>query len=173
VLVDPMPPNGLPGGGDDPSGTPPPIIPTLPGIHIETGGLEVAPPPNLPCIVPGAGCPSGILGVIDISGAATASGSTPPLSLIHFLYANAIAPGTYQFVFDARANTQASLWLWGAGQTGGTLQEATTEAAFLGGQQVWVATATLDPTSNYSFVATAIGQGPEAASPVGTLIVQP
>ena len=173
VLVDQMPPNSLPGGGDDPSGTPPPVVPTLPGIHIETGGLEVAPPPNLPCILPAAGCPTGILGVIDIAGGATATGSSPPLSLIYFLYANAIAPGTYEFVFDAPPNTQASLWLWGAGKTGGTLQEAITEAAILGGQQVWVATTTLDPAADYSFVATAIGQGPQAASPVGTLVVQP
>jgi hypothetical protein len=176
ILVDPMPLGDLPDGDGQQVGTPPPQVPVLPIARIETGAFEVAPLPNLPCTSqpPDAGCPSGMLGIIDVAGAATATGSSAPASPINFLYANAIAPGTYQFVFEAPPNTRASLWLWSAGAAGGTLQEAITEPATLNGQQVWVATATLDPTANYSFVATASGQGAEqAASAVGTLVVSP
>jgi hypothetical protein len=173
VFPDPMPPSGLPGGGDDLAGTPPPDVPDVPDIQIESGGLEIAPGSSLPCAgrVPEAACPAGILGVIQTAGGASGP-SSPPVGPIHFLYANAIAPGTYQFVFDAPPNTQPSLWLWPAGTTGATLQQATAVPASLGGQQVWVATATVDPTDNYSFVATASGQGALAASSVGTLLVR-
>jgi hypothetical protein len=171
TLVDPMPPSSLPGGDDVPAGTPPPDVPTPPNVNIETGGLQVAPPPSLPCTTQPAeaGCPPGLLGVINVTGGAT--GSSPPLSPIHFLYANAIAPGTFQFVFDAPPSTQASVWLWPAGASGGGLHEATAEPAIVNGQSVWVATATLDPTADYSFVATATGAGTQAASSVGSLVV--
>jgi hypothetical protein len=170
-LFDPMPLGDLEINGDATVGTPPPDVPALPPVNIDIGAFEVS--PTLPCTgqPPGAGCPSGIIGVIDLSGEATSTGSSPPLSPIDFLYANAIAPGTYQFVFEAPQNTQASLWLWPAGTSGGTLKEATAEPAVLNGQAVWVATVTLDPTADYSFLATSSGQGVQAMSPVGSLAV--
>jgi hypothetical protein len=174
VTIDPMPPGDLIGGGDVPAGTPPPDVPQVPTVDIETGGLVIAPPPSLPCtsLRPGGGCPVGILGVIAVAGAG-ATGSSPPESPIHFLYANAIAPGTYQFVLQAPPNTQASVWLWPRAATNGTLVQVSTESAILNGQQVLVGTATLDPTADYSFTATGVGQAPQAAGPVGTLVVHP
>jgi hypothetical protein len=170
LFPDPLPPESLPGGDDQPAGTPPPDIPQVPTIDIGSGGAAVAPVPDLPCTSrpAEAACPSGVPGVVQAGGAPPATG--PPLAPINFLYANATAPGTYQFIFQAPPNTQASLWLWSA--NGGTLQQAAIEPATLNGQQVWLATAIVDPTADYSFVATASGQGAQAVSSVGTLVVR-
>ena len=49
--------------------------------------------------------------------------------------------------------------------------DATSSTLVLNGQPVWVAIVTLDPSADYSFVATASGEGIQAISPVGSLDV--
>ena len=44
---------------------------------------------------------------------------------------------------------------------------------FIGADAVSIATVTVDPTANYSFVATASGSGVQAVSSVGSVLVQP
>jgi hypothetical protein len=172
-IVDPLPTGDLPLPVDPPTGDPPPDTPKFPNLDFVKDVYLVDPGPSLPIcsVVPTPpGCPSGILGIIDLGGASILTASAPPATDIQLLYANPIDPATYQFIYQAPAGTDSNLWLWGA--TGGALQQATVEQGFIGGEAVSIATVTLDPTVNYSFVATATGSGVQAISSVGSVTVQ-
>jgi hypothetical protein len=173
-ITDPLPLGDLPLSSDPDNGTPPPDTPKFPNLDFVKDVYLVDPGTSLPIcsVVPTPpGCPSGILGVIDLGGLSILSPTAPPSTDINLLYANPIDPGTYQFIFTAPAGTDSNLWLWGT--SGGALQEATVESGYIGGDPVSIATVTLDPTKSYSFVATATGSGVQAISSVGTVTVQP
>jgi len=171
VPFDPMPVDSTPVEDDTPSGDPPPDVPTFPVVDFVEGVFEMDPgfqgclaSPTPP------GCPRGIVGVIDLAGGKTATDPAPPPLDIKLLYANPIAPGTYQILFEPPPGSVPNLWVWDT-STGGPLLEATVEAGELDGKAVSVATITLDPAIDFSFVATASGDGVRALSPVGTLEV--
>jgi hypothetical protein len=172
VVSDPMPAGSTPLGTDTPTGDPPPIVPKFPPIEIVTGLFQVEPEP-LACVgqPPPSGCPTGIVGVIDLSGVTTVRASASPGG-IKLLYANPIAPGTYQIIFESPPGAESALWVWGA-ESGGSLSEAAVESGVLDGTDVSIATVTLDPTADFSFVATASGDGIREISPVGSLDVNP
>jgi ribosomal protein L40E len=172
-IVDPLPLGDLPLATDPATGDPPPNTPTFPDLHFVKDAYVMDPSVGLPtcsAVPTPAGCPTGILGIIDVGGAALLSPSSPPASSIDLLYANLISPGTYQIVFTAPAGSDSNLFLWG---TSGALQQADVQAGFIGGQAVSVATVTLDTSTSYSFVATASGSGGQAISSVGTVTAQP
>jgi hypothetical protein len=83
---------------------------------------------------------------------------------------NPIAVGTYQIFFSAPPQTQQSLWLWNSAG-GGTLQQQPVEQGLIGGNPVSFSTITVDPSSNFSFLATASGNGTSSYSTVGSLVV--
>jgi hypothetical protein len=171
--VEVMPPGDLPPGNDTPVGDPPPpIVPKFPIVDFATNLFQIEPGTGtLGCVgqpVP-AGCPNGIVGVIDLGAATTDTGTSSQLKL---LYANLIAPGTYQIIFESPPNTDASLWLWGS-QSGAPLKEAPAESGVLDGKSVSIATVTLDPTLDFSFVATATGADVRLIGSVGSLNVSP
>ncbi|MEZ0240438.1 MAG: hypothetical protein ACAH65_06540, partial [Chloroflexota bacterium] len=85
--------------------------------------------------------------------------------------ADLIGPGIYQIVFKPPPDTSTDLWLWQTDITGGKLVEATTDEAVIGGKDVAVATVVLDPLADYSFVATAAGDGIRVTSAVGSIEV--
>jgi hypothetical protein len=173
VVSDPMPVGDTPLGPDTPVGVPPPpIVPKFPVVDFATNLFQIEPGTGtLGCVgqpVP-AGCPNGIVGVIDLGAATTDTGTSSDLKL---LYANLIAPGTYQIIFESPPNTDASLWLWGS-QSGAPLKEAPAESGILDGKSVSIATVTLDPTLDFSFVATATGTDVRLIGSVGSLNVSP
>jgi hypothetical protein len=178
TVTDPMPTDDVPGGGDTTVGEPPPPeTPKFPRVELKIGEFEIA--PVFPCSTQPrqALCPSGILGIIDLLGTLTATPtpapSIPPLPPIKFLYADVIAPGTYQIVFESPPDTSSDLTLWPAGTSGGSVEVVSAEDALLDGKAVSVATFTLDPNASYSFVATASGDGTKTTSEVGSLVVAP
>ncbi|HYN70735.1 MAG TPA: hypothetical protein VEX41_11090 [Candidatus Eisenbacteria bacterium] len=179
MIVDPMPPDDsgvppLPPGLDP--GTIQPEGPTeTPPVTFEEGGARLSPlfihcisrptPPD---------CPAGILGVVKRRGSPVSpapSASTRPPRSIDLLYANLIGPGMYQIVFKPPPDTTTDLWLWQSDVAGGTLLQAATDEAVIGGREVSVATVFLDPLADYSFVATAAGEGIRVTSPVGSIEV--
>jgi hypothetical protein len=167
---DPMPPSDVPGGPDQPGGDPPPNIPRHPPVDFFTNAFTVQPDPGT-CVsqpVP-ALCPRGVVGVISLGG--LTSPTAPPLSSIKILYANALAPGMYQIIFQPPPDSTTSGLLAWDSQSGGTMEAATIDSGIVGGQTVSVATITLDPNASYSFVATASGDGTRAVSSVGTIVV--
>lgn len=173
-IVDPLPLGDLPLATDPGTGDPPPDTPTFPDLHFVKDAYLMDPSVGLPTcsVVPTPpGCPTGILGIIDLGGASILSPSSPPSSSIDLLYANLISPSTYQIVFTAPVGTDGNLFLWGT--SGGALQQADVQAGLIGGQAVSVATVTLDTSASYSFVATASGSGGQAISSVGTVTAQP
>jgi len=116
------------------------------------------------------GCPIGIRGVIDLTGLASAT--APPRSLddIRFLFADLIAPGTYRLVMESPPDSSTDLWYWTTDRS--ALQAAQIDTALLDGKLVSVATVTLDPSLDFSFVATVEGDGLRAFSTVGSLDVK-
>jgi hypothetical protein len=168
---DPMPTGDLP-VTDPPTGDPPPTVPTFPHPDFVTDAFTMdAGTTTTFCSVKPApvGCPSGILGIIGVGGALTVA--TPsPSDQITLLYADAIAPGTYQIVYESPPDTTSDLWFWGT-SAGSQLQQADVQPAYIGTQPVSVATITLDPSTSYSFVASAAGDGVRTLSSVGSLNV--
>lgn len=171
TAADPMPTGNLPLPNDPGAGTPPPSEPKFPRVDFLTNVFQVE-PGLLGCAVQPVppGCPRGIVGVVDLAGLTTATASAPP-SQIKLLYANPIAPGTYQIIFESPPHSHAALWLWST-KGGGALEEATVESGVLDDKPVSIATITLDPNADFSFVATATGDGVRAISPVGSLDVK-
>jgi len=169
---DPMPTGDTTLTSDPPIGDPPPDTPQWVIPDFSTNLYLVDPNPGLPAcaVVPApAGCPQGIVGIIDVGGVTIPVATSPP-SLVQFLYADAIAPGTYQIIFTAPPDSTQSLWVWNSAG-GGSLQQTTVDQGIIGGNLVSVATVIGDPTANYSFVATAVGSGLSAISSVGSLTV--
>ncbi len=168
---DPMPPGdqGQPPEEDGPGDTPP-SGPVVPGGVLEAGVSKLVAlfahctsepiPPD---------CPGGLIGLITIQLTPTPPASPPPIDL-HLLYATPVGPGVYQVIFESPPGAQPELWYWAAG-TGGSIQPAVVEAALLAGQPVDVATVTVAPGTEFSFLATAVGDGIRAASPVGSLVI--
>jgi hypothetical protein len=151
-------------------GDPPGDVPHFPDFHFTSDKAEVKEPGVLYCLAqpPPAGCPRGIRGFVDLHGLTTGTGTAPPGPDIRVLYANATAPGVYQLLIEGPPGTSSDLWYW---TKAGQLQAAEVEAAMLDGKPVSVATVTVDPTIDFSFVATASGDGIRAVGSVGVLSV--
>jgi hypothetical protein len=154
---------------DPPTGDPPPKPPVFPNLDFEAGEFAIDPGTDactttpLPVI-----CPSGVLGIVDLSGGLTPAATSPPRS-IDLLYANLLAPGEYQIVFETPPGSTGDLHYWPT--SGGALLDADVQPAVLQGQAVSVATVTVDPSTSFSFVASAAGTDVRAVSPVGSLKV--
>lgn len=182
------PPGGPPGASPDPSlptsdplpsddpptaeppvGEPPDDLPTFPDYRFGADIFEVKEPEVATCLtvpVP-VGCPRGIRGFIDLRGTKAPTATSPPGG-IKVLYADAIALGIYQFVIEAPPDTASDLWFW---TKAGELQSAKVDAALIGDKPVSVATVSIDPTVDFSFLATASGDGVRAIGTVGSLDV--
>lgn len=166
--LDPMPPGDTPIGPDPPAGDPPPTVPHFPPISIATDVSLIA-PETLDCATEPrpSGCPGGVVGVVNVGGALGGTGPSTS-GLLQILYANAVAPNTFQVVFQSPPGGDPSLLLWG---TDGRLLQTTGDSGTLNGQSVGIVTLTLDASSTYSFVASSIGSGVRDVSSVGTLNV--
>jgi hypothetical protein len=164
-----MLPGSTPIDGDPPAGDPVPVTPPIPPVRFETNAYFVE-PGTLDCTTqpPASGCPTGVVGIIDVSGLTGLTASAPP-SQVKLLYANTLAPGTYQIVFQPPPDTTGSIWWWST--SAGALQQVTGQPATINGQDVMVATITTDPTASLSFLAAASGSGVRAVSSVGSLTV--
>jgi Double zinc ribbon len=164
VPLDPVPPVGEP---------PPPDRPKFPTVDFVTGFFEMYPDSGgtkctqqpLP-----AGCPTGIVGIIDLLGGTIVSGTSPP-GAIDLMYANPIAPDTYQIIYASPIDSASSLLLWQS-SGGGTLEAAKVESGILNGTEVKIATITLDPNIDYSFIATTETDGIRSTSDIGSLLVK-
>ncbi len=169
--VDPMPTGDTTLATDPGIGDPPPDIPIFLPASFVTNLYLVDPAQGIPpctTVPPPAGCPIGIVGVTDFG--ISIPIATPPPSEVQFLYMNPIAVGTYQIIFTAPPNTQQSLWLWNSAG-GGALQQQPVEQGLIGGNPVSISTITVDPAGNFSFLATASGNGTSSFSTVGSLVV--
>ena len=171
--VDPMPTGDTTLAADPGIGDPPPDIPIFLPADFVTNLYLVDPAQSVPvCAATPTppGCPVGIPGIADFGGPGIPV-ATPPPSDIQFLYMNPIAVGTYQIIFTAPPDTQQSLWLWNSAG-GGALQQQPVEQGLIGGNPVSISTITVDPSSNFSFLATAAGAGTSSFSTVGSLVIQ-
>lgn len=170
--VDPMPTGDTPIIGDPSDVTPPPETPVWPPVDFDQDVFELDPGTSFAkCAVKPAPsfCPAGIIGIIDLGGGAIAT--RPPLSDdIRLLYADALAPGTYQIIFETPPDTDGSLFLWTG--TSGELREATVYDGFVDGKDVQIATISLDPNVGFSFFTTATGDGYRAVSDVGSMTIR-
>jgi hypothetical protein len=171
-IEDPMPTTDTPDIGDPPTGTPPPETPTWPPIDFDKDVFELDPGTSFAkcATVPAPSfCPIGIIGIIDLGGGPIAT--KPPLrDDINLLYADVLAPGTYQIIFETPPETDGSLFLWTG--TSGELREATVSDGFVDGKDVKIATITLDPNVGFSFFTTATGDGYRAVSDVGSMTIK-
>ena len=171
--VDPMPSGDTNLSADPGIGDPPPVIPNIVIPNFVTD-LYIPDPAGqsvqLCAVTPApAGCPNGVPAIAIFGGGTGIPIATPQPSLVNFLYVNPIAVGTYQVFFTAPPNTQQSLFLWGSG--GGPLQQQPVEQTLINGSPVSMSTITVDPTGNFSFLATANGAGTSASSTVGSLVL--
>ena len=166
--TDPLPSDDPP-TAEPPVGEPPDDVPGFPDFHFGSDIFEVKQPGVATCLTlpTPLGCPRGIRGFIDLRGTKPPTATSPPGG-IKVLYANAIAPGTYQLVIEAPPDTTSDLWFW---TKAGELQAATINAALIGGKPVSVATVSVDPAVGFSFLATAAGDGVRAIGSVGSLDV--
>lgn len=170
---DPMPTGDTTLAADPGIGDPPPDIPIFLPAEFVTNLYLVDPAQAIPpcTTVPApAGCPVGIVGITDFGGFSIPI-ATPPPPAINFLYMNPIAVGQYQLIFSAPPNTLQSLFLWNSAG-GGALQQQPVEQGLIGGNPVSISTITVDPSGNFSFMATAQGNGTSSVSSVGSLVVR-
>ncbi len=169
---DPMPMGDLPIVGDPTIGDPPDDKPRFPDFRFETNLFEMIEPDRRTCLgrPQPAGCPQGIPGIVDLGDRSSAYPTGPPGKPIEIRYAGAIAPDTYEVIFEPPPDTSPSMWFWS--RAGGALIPATIETGMLDGRTVAVATVTLEPGADYSFVAAATGDGIRAMSTVGGLSVE-
>lgn len=172
-IEDPMPILPPPVHADPETGTPPPETPTWPPIDFDKDVFEIDPGTSFAkcATVPAPSfCPTGIIGIIDLGTGVIAT--KPPLrSDIDLLYADILAPGTYQIIFVTPPETDGSLFLWTG--TSGDLREATVQDGFVDGKDVKIATINLDPNVGFSFFTTAVGDGYRAVSDVGSMTIRP
>jgi hypothetical protein len=135
----------------------------------EGGGLVY--PVDQPCITERKiGCPIGVVGIINLLGLGP-DPTRPPLDF-DILYGGLIAEGMYQIIFEPPPDTTRAELLFWSDVAGGKLQAATVEEGTLDGEKVMVGTILLDPVLDYSFVATAEGDGVRAVSTVGGIEVK-
>lgn len=170
IPTDPMPTGDLPITADPPVGDPPGDVPHFPDFHFETDVFEVKDPGFAGCMAlpRPPGCPRGIVGITDLRGL-TDLGTSPGAGDIKLLYANPIGPGTYQILFEPPSGSKGELWFWSG--SGDTLKAASIESGVLDGKVVSIATIALEPAADYSFIASASGDGVRAISTVGSLKV--
>ncbi|HET7182717.1 MAG TPA: hypothetical protein VFI15_10835, partial [Candidatus Limnocylindrales bacterium] len=169
--VDPMPTDDTVDLGDPPTGTPPPETPIIDGVDFDSSVFELDPGTSFAkcAVVPAPSfCPTGIIGIIDL-GQPIAT-SPPRTDDIRLLYADAVAPGTYQIIFETPPDTDGSLFLWTG--TSGDLREATVDDGFVDGKDVKIATVSLEPNTGFSFFTTATGDGYRAISDVGSMTIK-
>jgi hypothetical protein len=170
-MTDPYPPDDVPEppaeedgedtGADEPTG----------GVDVTTGEGTVD-PGYQECAIVGTklGCPIGVIGIVDLTDRGPPP-TRPPLDF-DILYGTMLEPGMYQIIFEPPPDTTRSdLWFW-SDASGGKLEAATVEKATLDGREVSVGTIILDPTLDYSFVATAEGDGLRSVSTVGGIEVR-
>jgi hypothetical protein len=174
--VDPMPTADLPlDDGPVIGDPPPPDEPRFPKGDFFTNVYEMYPSSDggSACTAqpPPAGCPSGIIGIIDLLGGTLVSGTSPPRE-IDLMYANPIAPDTYQIIYTSPIDSSSSLLLWES-SGGGTLEAAKVESGYLNGTEIKIATITVDPNVEYSFLATTETDGIRSISDVGSLLLTP
>jgi hypothetical protein len=169
---DQMPTGDTPLAADPGIGDPPPDIPSfvIPDFVTNLYIPDPNPTVQLCAVVPApAGCPDGVPAIAIFGSGSGIAVASPEPSLVNFLYVNPIAIGQYQVFFTAPPDTQQSLFLWGS--TGGALQQQPVEQTIINGSPVSMSTITVDPTGNFSFVATANGAGTSASSTVGSLVL--
>jgi hypothetical protein len=167
-LIDHMPFDDLPLDIDTSVGTEPPDAPKFPGIDFFTDRYQLdSKLTSTRCTVQPlpADCPIGIIGIL---GTKSLTGTTDAIKL---LYADTIGPGTYQIIFESPPDGDSELLLWDT-KSGGTLEGARVESGLLDGTSVSIATVTLDPTLDYSFVATSTTDGIRSVSDIGSLLVK-
>jgi hypothetical protein len=167
-LIDHMPFNDLPLDVDTSVGTEPPDAPKFPGIDFFTDRYQIDSKLSAAkCTVQPLPlyCPTGIIGIL---GTKDLSGTADPIKL---LYADTIGPGMYQIIFESPPGGSSELLLWDS-RSGGTLEAAKVESGLLDGASVSIATVTLDPTLDYSFVATSTTDGIRSVSDIGSLLVK-
>lgn len=174
--VDPMPTTDLPlDEGPVVGDPPPPEEPKFPKGDFFTGLYDLYPTSDggSKCTAqpPPVGCPTGIIGIIDLLGGTIVSGTSPPRE-IDLMYANPIAPETYQIIYTSPIEGISSLLLWQS-SGGGTLEAAKVESGYLNGTEIKIATITLDPNVEYSFLATTETDGIRSISDVGSLKLTP
>ena len=174
--ADPMPTSDLPIDDDPVVGDPPPPDgPKFPTSEFFTKYFDIYPDGGgvSKCTVEPrpAGCPIGIVGIIDLLGGTIVSGTSPPRD-IDLMYANPIAPDTYQIIYASPIDSASSLLLWQS-SGGGTLEAAKVESGVLNGTEIKIATITLDPNVEYSFLATSELDGIRSTSDVGSLFLTP
>jgi hypothetical protein len=169
-VVDPYPPDDLPTPPDTDDGVDPGVdVSVVDAVLTEGGGL--VDPVDQPCVVDRkSGCPSGIVGIINLLGLGP-DPTRPPLDF-DILYGGLIAEGMYQIVFEPPPDTTRAELLFWSDAAGSKLEAATVEEGTLGGRRVLVGTILLDPALDYSFVATAAGDGVRAVSTVGGIEVR-
>jgi hypothetical protein len=172
-IEDPMPVQPPPIVDDPSTGTTPPEVPVWPPIDFNSDVFQLDPGTSFAkcATVPAPSfCPTGIIGIIDLGGGPVPT--KPPLRHdIDLLYADVLAPGTYQIIFATPPETDGSLFLWTG--TSGELREATVNDGFVDGKDVKIATINLDPNVGFSFFTTATGDGYRAVSDVGSMTIKP
>lgn len=152
----------------------PAIPPDLVGVMqkpVFTGKWEID-PDLLLCIGPGApaSCPAGLVAIFPQTAIAPPTLSPVALAGIKLLYADSVQPGLMRVIFDAPDGTVPALQYWPSDGSGGkALTAPTIEAMLLDGKIVQVATFPVDPALDYTFIASALGDGVRALSPVATL----
>ena len=174
--VDPMPTTDLPiDEGPVIGDPPPPDGPKFPRSEFFTGVFDIYPSSDggSKCTAQPrpAGCPAGIIGIIDLLGGTIVSGTSPPRE-IDLMYANPIAPDTYQIIYTSPIDSISSLLLWQS-TGGGALEAAKVESGYLNGAEIKIATITVDPNVEYSFLATSEVDGVRSVSDVGSLLLTP
>jgi hypothetical protein len=171
-IEDPMPILPPPVRSDPSTGTPPPETPVWPPVDFDKDVFELDPGTSFAkCALRPAPswCPTGIIGIVDLGFGP--SPTKPPLrDDINLLYADVLAPGTYQIIFETPPKTDGSLFLWTG--TSGELREATVNDGFVDGKNVKIATINLDPNVGFSFFTTAVGDNYRAVSDVGSMTVK-
>jgi hypothetical protein len=170
-ITDPMPTTDEPlvddpSAGEDTGGDP---DFTWKDFDIRTNVFEVVKPDVDDCLAvpPPLGCPRGIRGIVDLGGLVL--GTAPPKTDgIKILFGEAISPGMYQIIFETPPDTSSELWFWDV-TDGSKLEPARVEEGVLDGDAVKIGTISLDPTKDYSFLASATGDGVRLMSSVGAL----
>lgn len=168
--TDPMPTDDPTPTADPPVGTPPGEVPHFPDFRFGADIFEVLEPGVVNCLSepPPAGCPRGIRGIVNLGDLKPPIATSPPGLDIKLLYADAIAPGVYQIVIESPPGTTSDLWFWTDARE---LRAAQMDEALLNGKPVSVATVSVDPTADFSFLATASGDDIRAVGSVGSLDV--
>ena len=169
-VVDPYPPDDVPPPPDTDDGVDPGVDLSEVTVELTEGGGLVY-PVDQPCVTERKiGCPVGIVGIINLLGLGPQP-TRPPLG-IDILYGGLIGEGMYQIIFEPPPDASRTELLFWSDVGGAKLEAATVEEGTLDGKPVSIGTILLDPTLDYSFVATAEGDGLRTVSTVGGIEVR-